>query len=112
MSSKAKKKPEEAKGDAGRPAGSPNRDYAVTQAIAPRCNKCDGTEFSPRQHVITRRHCGTAPDRKPYNMIGNYRHRCLGCGQWNVLILYQMIPEASEEAGYEEPGDGEEDIGT
>lgn len=95
--------------DRGRPPGSPNRDYAVGQATAPRCLKCHGTAFEDQRLVVAREINGTAPDGKPFNRIYNYNHRCANpkCGQWNKLIIYQLIPaqEPSEEAGQDQPPD-------
>jgi hypothetical protein len=101
--------------DRGRPPGSPNRDYAVGQATAPRCLKCHGTAFEDQRLVVAREINGTAPDGKPFNRIYNYNHRCKNprCGQWNKLIIYELVPvqEPSEEAGQDQPpeaisGDG------
>lgn len=80
----------------GRPLGSPNRDYAVGIATAPRCIKCDGTKFSSRNFVIARLYNGLSPhDKKPYNRVSHYTHRCMNpkCQQWNKLILYQLVPD-------------------
>lgn len=94
----------------GRPPGSPNVDYDICVTLPPKCRKCGSTEFGPRQHVKTRKHNGTVGGHA-YNTVSNYRCRCANpkCNQATFLAVYRMVPPASEEAGFDEPGDSDSD---
>lgn len=88
----------------GRPAGSPNRDYAVGQCIGTRCPRknCCHTNLVVRQRLRTTKYNGIAPDGKPYNRIYRYSCFCGSCNQWCIILEHHLIPEPTEESGYED----------
>lgn len=92
----------------GRPPGSPNKDYLVTQSRLPFCKKCGSTNLLRIKKVYERKYNGIEPDGFRYNLVVWSNSKCQNCGQANRIREAQFHPE---EAGYEEPIAEDEEAG-
>ena len=76
---------------AGRPQGSPNRNYADLVVLPPSCPMCEGTDFSPREQSVSRDMSGTLHDGRIYSRIVWYKSRCKACGQWVSFREFHLV---------------------
>lgn len=79
---------------AGRPPGTPNRDYDEVVAAPTACQRCSSTERSRYTHRQELEYAGEH-DGRPFNRIVWRSCSCLACGQHRRDKFFELIEKES-----------------